>query len=277
MVKDYGRGDLPAQTKRCILVCLLSLGGLNAQGAPAARTAKVLVLAPSGFISNNTIKSVCADPPTTICNPSTTRAWMRRGASRHEHLFLIDDSMPKLIELDMSDPAHPSVFHSWDFFSYRHSRSASDEEQSEKLSIFPALYPVGVNEYAVAILKHSKEMYSGGGAWFETADFVILNDDSERAALYASVPFSCDKWIRACFSEEDYKKKDSCHDNYSGSLRIAFPESPDPNPSWRFTWLENDVSIKFSVPPYGVGKPLGPVTSVPFCEGGPAEFMQEFK
>jgi hypothetical protein len=108
-----------------------------------------------------------------------------------------------------------------------------------RLSLAPALYPLAEGKWAVAVLQTVSEMYSGGGASFDTADFVPLEDGK---AVHEEIPFSCFKMIRACFSEKEYKTSRHCHDESNGSLRIAYGEAAKPGGlyDWQYTWLQTE-------------------------------------
>lgn len=116
-----------------------------------------------------------------------------------------------------------------------------------RLSLAPALYPTAEGKWAVAVLQTVSEMYSGGGASFDTADFVPLEGEGEgegkaRSAVQRGIPFSCFKMIRACFSEKDYKTSKHCHDESNGSLRIAYGQAAKPGApyDWQYTWLQSE-------------------------------------
>lgn len=144
-------------------------------------------------------------------------------------------------------------------------------------ALAPALYPLADGRWAVAVLQRQFESYSGGGASFSTADFVPLDADPASAkAAYEGIPFSCSKLIRACFSEKEYKTSKHCHDESSGSLRIAYSEPAKAGGpyGWQFTWLQSDWAAhvpasatvstrsRFSGDGSGGG-------SADFCGGGP--------
>ena len=231
---------------------------------PPARTAQVLVPAPSTRMDREGIQAACSSqPPEARCNPETTQAWMVRGAvSPQAPLYLIDSQGPRLLQWDVSSR---SIQASWDFSSYPHTKASNDAV----MSIHPALYPVGQDAQAVAITARSSQMYSGGGAWFEVADFLVLDNKLAGEALtvlYAAVPFSCEQMIRACFSPEDYDEKmPNCHDYYSGGLRITFPLTSAPvERSWRFTWMQDGTATRFSVPYRATETAPWPVS---FCGG----------
>jgi hypothetical protein len=121
------------------------------------------------------------------------------------------------------------------------SGTASDtgDKRDMRLSLAPALYPLAEGKWAVAVLQTVSEMYSGGGASFDTADFVPLEGGK---ALHEGIPFSCFKMIRACFSEKDYKTSKHCHDESNGSLRIVYGEAARPGApyDWQYTWLQSE-------------------------------------
>jgi hypothetical protein len=106
-------------------------------------------------------------------------------------------------------------------------------------SLAPALYPLADGKWAVALLNTVSEMYSGGGASFETADFVSLDDTK---AVQVGVPFSCSKMIRACFSDKEYTTSKHCHDESNGVLRIHYGEATASGApyAWTYTWLQSE-------------------------------------
>ncbi|CAN5545750.1 hypothetical protein BH10PSE4_BH10PSE4_45100 [soil metagenome] len=150
--------------------------------------------------------------------------------------------------------------------------------------LFPALYPLGPGDWGVALLRGRSEMYSGGGASVETADFISLKAiaASARAArpVYGGVPFSCSKMIRACFSERDYKTSKHCHDESTGGLRIRYaPAKPGAaRHGWTFVWSETDwpqdtLESKATHEVSTIDVPAGGVFDTsngafPYCDGG---------
>lgn len=196
-------------------------------------------------IASDLITSVCGHLPTP-CNPKTTKA-LERSKAPQSSFYLIDESRPMFVALDASEPRNARRARMWDFSSYRHShRSIADAGTADQLVIYPALYPAGDQEFAIAILNTYSEGYSGGGASFRIADFVVLSDKRDLATpdpkwdvAYAAVPFSCSTLIRACFSEKEYRSSPHCHDENSGYLTIQFPKNPQADRSWTFTWHES--------------------------------------
>jgi hypothetical protein len=128
-----------------------------------------------------------------------------------------------------------------DFSAYVASmkKDAGTGMSETRLSLAPALYPLAEGQWAMAVLQTVSEMYSGGGASFSKADFVPLDD---TRPVHEGIPFSCSKMIRACFSEKEYKSSKHCHDESSGSLRIACGEAARPGGpyAWQYTWLQSE-------------------------------------
>ncbi len=119
----------------------------------------------------------------------------------------------------------------------------------------------------MAVVATAHESYSGGGAAFEVADFLVLeprkNDEWEKSgyrALYYTVPFNCNKMTRACFSENDYNTLPHCHEELFGNLTIRFTNAEGGKTGWQFIWNE-------SVWPANAHK-VKPATSSPFMLDG---------
>jgi len=99
--------------------------------------------------------------------------------------------------------------------------SNQKEDTSDGQFIFPKLFPMTQNRYAIAVIDSFSEMYSGGGANIERASFYELTDSGTTHQFIANYPFSFSRMIRACFSEQDYESsKGNCHDEDSLSLDI---------------------------------------------------------
>ena len=258
-------------------VMLFTLGCSNAQTANSAR-AVALKAAPATVVSEAQIAMWCARL-STPCHAQTTSAWVG-DALPLGRLFLIDRARPMLMAV-----RDGQIVQHWDFGAFAHSRSASKAEPGEPLEIYPALYPAGDGHYAVAIVHHRREGYSGGGALFSLADFVPLAappktaDAKAAPPLYASVPFSCSKMVRACFSERESQTSRHCHDETEGYLTIQFPARNTPKQDWTFTWHETQwpahvtkaharrTQTRFTLPARATSTEALP-KNVSFC-GGP--------
>lgn len=235
------------------------------------RQAVVLQAAPATRISASALAALC--PKLRVpCSPEDTQAHVARGQGDGP-LWLIDASRPMLVALDRGAPLDAQRATIWDFAEHVHTTPpTADGGSAPPLQIHPALYPVGRAAHAIALVSETREMYSGGGASFRTADFVVL--DADRTLAYGAVPFSCSKMVRACFSERDYARG-HCHDESSGSLTIRYPEGEG---RWRFHWRETEwpafaprsraatEQVAFQIAPGNTRRPA----SVSFC-GGPFE------
>ncbi|WAU72761.1 hypothetical protein [Acinetobacter sp. TR11] len=97
----------------------------------------------------------------------------------------------------------------------------SEEMVRTSQYIFPKLFPMDQNRYAIAVIDTFSEMYSGGGAGIERASFYELKGSGQTHRFIENYPFSFSRMIRACFSEQDYKSsKGKCHDEDRLSLDI---------------------------------------------------------
>ncbi|WP_288401419.1 hypothetical protein [Acinetobacter modestus] len=103
-----------------------------------------------------------------------------------------------------------------------HIQLAPSEEMARTSQyIFPKLFPMTENRYAIAQIDTFSEMYSGGGAGIERASFYELKDSGQTHRFIENYPFSFNRMIRACFSEQEYKSSQGkCHDEDSLSLDI---------------------------------------------------------
>ena len=104
---------------------------------------------------------------------------------------------------------------------WRIQLAPSEEMARTSQYIFPKLFPMTENRYAIAQIDTFSEMYSGGGAGIERANFYELKDSGQTHRFIENYPFSFNRMIRACFSERDYDtSKGKCHDEDSLSLDI---------------------------------------------------------
>lgn len=104
---------------------------------------------------------------------------------------------------------------------WRIQLTPTEEMARSSQYIFPKLFPMDQNRYAVAVIDTFSEMYSGGGAGIERASFYELKDSGKTHRFIENYPFSFNRMIRACFSEQDYESsKGKCHDEDGLSLDI---------------------------------------------------------
>jgi len=177
------------------------------------------------------------------CDPQGLGLYRPRGAAVGDYAVLSEEPL----SIAMVRIKRGAGSRSWqlgrlhDFSSYAAAmkKDGGAGMSDVRVSLAPALYPLAEGQWAVAVLQTVSEMYSGGGASFSKADFVPLD---ESKAVYEGIPFSCSKMVRACFSEKEYKQSKHCHDESSGSLRIAYgePATPGEPYNWQYTWLQNE-------------------------------------
>jgi hypothetical protein len=118
------------------------------------------------------------------------------------------------------------VVRTWDFGALK----LDDAEARSSRSLHPVLYPLGNGRFAMALLTRESTGYAGGGASWIWASFYELRDfsapdevvDGRLELLYAAVPFSCNKAIRACFTEEEYRSAKRCQETWDGVLRLRY-------------------------------------------------------
>lgn len=228
--------------------------------------------------------NLCAQLPQP-CSAEYFSIYKPARPIREAGFFIIDSMHPALIGIRDIAGDKAEVMFRYDFSAYSHSFAPNEEAQPAKpLTLFPALYPVRQGQWAVALIRKRQEAYAGGGASFDVADFLRLGPEPATPdVLYAGVPFSCTKMVRACFVEADYRKSQHCHDESTGGLSIQYRTLGNrPDYAWNFLWHEQDWPAKTA--PSGArhtehrfSLPNGPRTSsssllpaeVPFCNGGP--------
>jgi hypothetical protein len=221
--------------------------------------------------------------------------WVKVGAGNRE-LYQVRgggpsdyyemESGPVLKRLRRTGPDRWQELQTWDFSSLLPEPGAEREGFSSP-QIYPALYPAGPGFWAVALVVGSNEMYSGGGARFEWADFVLLGDPEkeEIQPLFQKVPFSCSKMIRACFTEKEYARSKHCTDDSRGWLTLRFaPSKRSGRYDWILTWhewewpsdtFESQATTRQTTIRLGAGDPPEiqerKLEHLPFCGGAQSE------
>lgn len=148
---------------------------------------------------------------------------------------------PTLLKMSLVSGTAWKILQKWDFSDYQPKDRETGDGEAPPLALYPALYPLGSDRYAVAVLAGWSESYSGGGGGWENADFVELapNGGHAGATRVEKLPFSCNKSIRACFSENDYRHSPHCSEDFDGSLRLRFvPGASVGKLDWIATWKE---------------------------------------
>lgn len=219
------------------------------------------------------------------CETDSEAAALYRAANLAPNdYYAILRSGPTLLTLSLDADRRWKVKERWSLQDYAPTAQPDSGDRADPPSLFPALYPLGPGDWGVALLQGRSEMYSGGGASVEVADFISLKAIAASAQkakpVYGGVPFSCSKMIRACFSEQEYKTSKHCHDESTGSLRIRYaPAKPGAaRHGWTFVWNETDwpqdtpqskathETSTIDIPPGGAFDTSN--GAFPYCDGG---------
>lgn len=220
-----------------VLAAVAGASGTSQAASPPAAQVLTAVPQPERIDAAWSAK-LCALLPQP-CKPDGLRLFRARDGAPGDYIALADKPLAMArVKRSAGDAWALQQLH--DFSGYRHSDTSRGDAA---LTLAPALYPLAEGRWAVAVVSTVSDMYSGGGAHFSTADFVPLEAPGASARVaHAGVPFSCGKMVRACFSEKEYKTSAHCHDESSGSLRIAYdaPAAAGGAYAWRYTWLQSE-------------------------------------
>ncbi len=115
------------------------------------------------------------------------------------------------------------------------------ERQDE---LHPALYPLSASQAAVAVVAAERNYFSGGGSFYQVADFYTLPEVGQKPVLvspYRQVPFYRSELYRACFSEREYRTSPHCHDEHQGVLHVNIRARAQHSAYvWQLLWLTTD-------------------------------------
>jgi hypothetical protein len=207
----------------------------------------------------------CADAPESL-------ALYRAAGDPPDAAWGIVSGSPALVKLRGRGGAW-TVERTWDFSDYPHSETSRGCGNEASTRIYPALYPVGPAYWAVALLADICDGFAGGGASYAFADIVVLGDaDAPVVALYRGLPFSCSKDLRACFTEEEYRRKGAkCRDVHRGFLTLQYAPSASPaRYTWTAVWHEEEDGRRSTVPlPPAGGDVSCRFAGAAICDGGP--------
>lgn len=266
------------------------IGGLALVAAATGSLARVddtpraVVFTPANIADTGWRQVACAAVECG-CEADPEAAKLYRAATLGpDDYYAILASGPTLLTLSVGADKAWRVKDRWSLKDYAPTPSSDAGDRADPPRLFPALYPLGPGDWGVALLQSHSEMYSGGGASVEVADFVSLKAIAASAQkakpVYGGMPFSCSKMIRACFSEQEYKTSKHCHDEFTGGLRIRYAAATPGKArhGWTFVWSETDwpqdtaqakatheVST-LNIPPDGVFDTSN--GSFPYCDGG---------
>lgn len=278
----------PMKTHRSKLVMSAVISALlccgSAQAQEPIQAVRLKEIKNLDKLDPNWIMGMC-NLPGLECNAvDVPRLFERKTESGVEYYATMEGL--SLARLVMKAPGQWQLLNLWNFADYplvpRKDEAAGSYAQ---IDMHPALYPAGPDLWAIAVLKEQLESYSGGGAEFVTADFVTLDPKAtkvtEQQRLFAAVPFSCTKSIRACFTEKEYKKSPHCNEESSGFLTLKYaPGTTGKLYQWTATWNEtlwpgNVPIAKQTMTKTAAllksGEEAAALDAFPFCQGGPAD------
>jgi hypothetical protein len=153
--------------------------------------------------------------------------------------FVIDNTVPSFTEVRRT-PTGYFAPRAWSLAEQAVGTPGLDLGAGAKNQlILPLLYPATDGDrYTIVLQHHHFEGYSGGGGSWEWGWFFGLRDAEPRVIdRYGQLPLACDQMIRACFTEEQYKRGGRCHDNFLGRLQILQATSHP----WRMRWDRADL------------------------------------
>ncbi len=156
--------------------------------------------------------------------------------SQNQQYYLIDDR-PQIVKLNKVGQSY-IMLDRWDFQNYQHHNTVpyEDDLANNGLTIYPAFYPVNAKDKSIAIVNNWFTGYSGGGASEQNADFVVLKPKGKYQVALTDIPFSFSRMIRACFSEQDYKRSSHCHDEEWRVMSIRFKDIGQPYYQWTLNY-----------------------------------------
>ncbi|MCA7011895.1 hypothetical protein LF934_04485 [Dickeya dadantii] len=168
------------------------------------------------------------------CNSYSAEIWKEGKIS--DAYYLIDKS-PQVIKI-IKDGNSYKVSGGWSFRDYHHSNEKKDNSDDilspAGFIIYPAIYPIKKNKISLALVYKWETSYSGGGKEDNYADFIMLNNDNSYKVAFSDIPFSSKESIKACFKEDDYKKKSHCDDENWSVLSIKYQDTGKEYYEWEF-------------------------------------------
>lgn len=186
-------------------------------------------------ISKAEIRSICQKIKLS-CDESGAKLWVVKIAEAEKY-YLINENL-QMIQLSKHLGKYQIVDY-WDLTRYQQVYALEENEISEEF-IYPALYPLNRNNHAVALVSSFSASYSGGGRGEQTAQFIQLLPQGKTYQVLKDIPFYYYERIKACFSEQDYKKYTHCHDEQSTLLSITYEDIGKPFYQWNLIYSEID-------------------------------------
>jgi hypothetical protein len=222
--------------KRFIFVLLLTTSCIcNA-------SVKTIALRPTSEteIPSHVVARLCAQLGVN-CKSDTTQTFVSKQKTLKVGA-LIDSLSPQIAIFRLNRNGDWVLNSIANFANFKHSFTKTLEIYHFPLTIYPALYPLGNDQWAVAVVGEIYIPFAGGSASIAVADFVEVphsgtNMTEEGKTIYKNIPFSCSKMLRACFNESDSNSK-HCHDESNGRLELSYSKGDKGAVVWHFRWRE---------------------------------------
>jgi biopolymer transport protein ExbD len=186
-------------------------------------------------ISKAEIRSICQKIKSNY-DESSAKLWVVKIAEAEKY-YLIDENL-QMIQLSKHLGKY-QIVDNWNLTKYQQVYVLEENEISKEF-IYPALYPLNRHSYAVALVFSSSTSYAGGGRSEQIAQFIQLLPKGKAHRVLKDIPFYSYERIKACFSEQDYKKSSHCHDEHYSILSIDYQDIGKPYYQWNLTYTETD-------------------------------------
>ena len=186
-------------------------------------------------ISQAQIQNICQQL-NPACKSEEVIVWsVQMGTNKY--YYLIDQKL-RIAQLSKKQGEYRIDDH-WNLAKYQKAHAVEEGEITTEF-IHPALYPLNRNNHAVALVSSFSASYSGGGRGEQTAQFIQLLPQRKTYQVLKDIPFYYYERIKACFSEQDYKKYTHCHDEQSTLLSITYEDIGKPFYQWNLIYSEID-------------------------------------
>ncbi|WP_152495288.1 hypothetical protein [Dickeya sp. NCPPB 3274] len=150
--------------------------------------------------------------------------------------YLIDKS-PQGIKI-IKDGNSYKINGEWSFRSYHHSNEKKTTVMIYYLQLallFILLYISSTKiKLSLALVYKWETSCSGGGKEDNYADFIMINNHYLYKLAFYNIPSLSKESIKACFKEDDYKKKSHCYDENWSVLSIKYHDTGKDYYEWEF-------------------------------------------
>jgi hypothetical protein len=150
--------------------------------------------------------------------------------------FYLINKSHNLIEVNVVDENYKKV-NQWNFGDYHHSNESIDNSDDilsrVGYEIYPAIYPIGKNDKAIALVYKWFTGYAGGGRENDYADFLTIEKNGKFNVAFQNILFYQSEIMRACFTDSDYKKHSHCQDESWSILNIHIIDDGEQYYKWK--------------------------------------------